>query len=272
MKRILFSLLLLAGFAAANTCTEAWFEISKPNLYISKAKAYIDSVFYADTTNFSDTVFVQERFKKEIYNNGYLEKTIYGYVGDINNEYAEILYYINSKDETVLSGKDIEVLFSDSASGDTSIWHLKYSYKGSFEQEDYIKTTNSYISYLSYSLDHKPLESLTEFFFRNDTLVSRYTDNNNLDWEQKTENTYYVEDSEDDTKCYAYKNDSLINTLIYYSNENGYSIKSVDKDGFSEIFMVYPDGTTAIRKQRPAVKISPKARYFDLLGRYKFSK
>lgn len=272
MKKILFSLLILAIYASANTCTEAMFEISKPNFYISKTKTYIDSIFYADTTNFSDTVFVQERFKKNIYNNGYLEKTIYGYVGDINNEYAEILYYINSKDETVLSGKGIEVLFSDSASGDTNIWHLKYSYKGSFEQEDYIKTTNSYISYLSYSLDHKPLEYLTEFFFRNDTLVSRYTDNNNLDWEQKTENTYIVEDSKDDTKCYAYKNDSLFNTLIYYSKENGYSIKSVDKDGFSEIFMVYPDGTTAIHKRRAPVKVSPKARYFDLLGRYKFTK
>ena len=36
--------------------------------------------------------------------------------------------------------------------------------------------------------------------------------------------------------------------------------------------MVIPDAITAIRKLRPTVKISPKARYFDMLGRYKFTK
>ena len=36
--------------------------------------------------------------------------------------------------------------------------------------------------------------------------------------------------------------------------------------------MVIPDAITAIRKQHPSVKISPKARYFDLLGRYKYTR
>ena len=33
-----------------------------------------------------------------------------------------------------------------------------------------------------------------------------------------------------------------------------------------------PEGTTSIRKTLKPVKISPRARYFDLLGRYKFTK
>lgn len=46
-----------------------------------------------------------------------------------------------------------------------------------------------------------------------------------------------------------------------------------DYYNFREYLFVYDEEeTTAIRKHRPAVKISPKARYFDLLGRYKFSK
>ena len=32
------------------------------------------------------------------------------------------------------------------------------------------------------------------------------------------------------------------------------------------------DNTTSLRKTLKPIKISPKARYFDLLGRYKFSK
>ncbi|WP_407450829.1 hypothetical protein [Fibrobacter sp.] len=273
MKKILFSLMILAIYASANTCTEAVFEISKPSLYIPKDKPHIDSVFSSQTLKVSDTLeYAQEIFKKRIYNNGYLEKEIDGYVGDINYEYAETYYYIYSKDESVLSGNGIEILFSDSTSGDTSIWHLKFSYNGSFEQEDYYKVTNSYIANLSYSLDHKPLEYLTEFFFRNDTLVEKNTDNNSHGYEQKTEFTYFVEDPKDDKKCYKYENDSLIDTLVYHPKENGYSIVLSHEKAFREIFMIYPTGTTAIHQRRAPVKISPKARYFDLLGRYKFTK
>jgi hypothetical protein len=115
-------------------------------------------------------------------------------------------------------------------------------------------------------------EEFSESFFRNDTLVMNYTTNYSPDGSPKEQLTYYVEDPSDDFKCYEYENDSLTLTLVYQKTDNGFSLKANQGTSLKEIFFVDPNSTTAIRKQRPAVKISPKARYFDLLGRYKFTK
>lgn len=67
----------------------------------------------------------------------------------------------------------------------------------------------------------------------------------------------------------------LYGTIEIINTDNGYMLKYLEESStgyyLREYFFVNP-GTTAIRKQRPAVKISPKARYFDLLGRYKYTK
>ena len=67
----------------------------------------------------------------------------------------------------------------------------------------------------------------------------------------------------------------LYETIEVINTDNDYMLKYLEESStgyyLRELFFVNP-GTTAIRKQRPAVKISPKARYFDLLGRYKFSR
>ena len=70
---------------------------------------------------------------------------------------------------------------------------------------------------------------------------------------------------------------TLRDTIELSYTDNGFMFKyyrsSEDYSNLRKFFFVYDDdGPTGIRKQRPAVKISPKARYFDLLGRYKFSK
>jgi hypothetical protein len=115
-------------------------------------------------------------------------------------------------------------------------------------------------------------EEFSESFFRNDTLVMNYTTNYSPDVFPKEQLTYYVEDPSDDFKCYEYENDSLTLTLVYQKTDNGFSLKANQGTSLKEIFFVDPNNTTAIRKQRPAAKISPKARYFDLLGRYRFTK
>ena len=64
------------------------------------------------------------------------------------------------------------------------------------------------------------------------------------------------------------KNGTIANTITYEPKNNGYSL-SFSSDGFSTIlYFSKHEETTAIRKTVKPVKISPKARFFDLLGRY----
>ena len=68
------------------------------------------------------------------------------------------------------------------------------------------------------------------------------------------------------------QNGTITNTITYEPMTNGYSL-SFYADGFITIhYYSKPEGTTALRKILKPIKISPKARYFDLLGRYKFTK
>jgi hypothetical protein len=84
--------------------------------------------------------------------------------------------------------------------------------------------------------------------------------------------SYLLGDPKDNSKCYQYRDSIITDTLFFQNNEKGFSVKIVKGNNLTEYFMVYPEGSSAIRKRRPAVKISPKARYFDLLGRYKYTR
>ena len=82
-----------------------------------------------------------------------------------------------------------------------------------------------------------------------------------------------IGDPNNDNKCYEYDDDGQINyTLLYKPNEKGYSVSVESEDYFREFFFIKTEGITSIRKTLKPVKMLPKARYFDLLGRYKFSK
>ncbi len=267
MKNFLFCLLLLAGFAASNTCTEAYFQVAKPYLIQSKNSPYIDSVHSKyDYTTQDDTLQI-DKFTKFFYKDGRLEKIAFGYVGDTANQYTDydIIYW--STDESVLSKKGEEELFSETTLNDTTFINRKAYNVGELYQEMQYKVTSSYISILSIDYDYYE-EILAEVFFRNDTLLEKITSNKG----SEESFTYYVEDPNDDFKCYEYEKDSLTLTLVYQKTDNGFSLKANQGTSLKEIFFVDPNSTTAIRKHRPSVKISPKARYFDLLGRYKFTK
>lgn len=89
----------------------------------------------------------------------------------------------------------------------------------------------------------------------------------------RTSQKFYVADSIDDSKCYQQGEDGVIDyTLTYKPNEKGYSISIEEGTYLREFFFIKNEGTTSIRKTVKPVKISPRARYFDLLGRYKFTK
>ena len=68
------------------------------------------------------------------------------------------------------------------------------------------------------------------------------------------------------------KNGTIANTITYEPMNDGYSL-SFYSDGFSTIlYFSKHEETTAIRKMAKTSRIAPKARYFDLLGRHKFTK
>lgn len=269
MKKILFCLMLLAGFAAANTCTEAWFQSHSQFFSNSQNTPYLDSVYSAYLNRFSDSTDIrEERYVKLSYNNGYLEKIINGYVGDIENILTSVDYIYVSKDESVLSKKGAEGLISDSTVGDTTFWVRKHYHNGTLNQAMFYKITESYLSCMDSTFD-----DFSEIFFRNDSIISISTEKYSSEANRKTEYVYIIEDPADDLKCYEYSNDSLEHVMVYNKNEKGFSVKVFENDiVVQELFFVDPSSISAIRKLLPTVKISPKARYFDLLGRYKFSK
>lgn len=263
MKKILFSLMILAIYASANTCTETWFKAQTQFLSNSPNTPYLDSVYSA--IYYLRQTEPTEKFVKLSYNNGYLEKIINGYVGDPD---ISIDYIYASKDESVLSKTGFEGLIFDSTVGDTTYWIRKHYENGNHYQTMLYKITKSYFSCKD-STNH----IYNEYFFRNDSLIIIDIENYSSEANRKTEYTYMIEDSTDDLKCYEYRNDTLYHTLIYNNNEKGFSLKVFENNVITEeLFFVNPDGTTAIHKRSAPIKISPKARYFDLLGRYKFTK
>jgi hypothetical protein len=48
MKSVLFSLLAFAAFAAANTCTKAYYEIHAFNFLTIKGAPHMDSIYYRE--------------------------------------------------------------------------------------------------------------------------------------------------------------------------------------------------------------------------------
>ena len=52
MKRILFSLLVFAVYAAANTCTEAYFQTLKPIFIQAENSLYIYSTHYMEEAEY----------------------------------------------------------------------------------------------------------------------------------------------------------------------------------------------------------------------------
>lgn len=68
----------------------------------------------------------------------------------------------------------------------------------------------------------------------------------------------------------------LYETIEIIDTDNGYMLKYLEESSngyyLREFFFVRNESTTSIQKRRAQVNVSPKARYFDLLGRHKFTR
>jgi hypothetical protein len=267
MKKILFCLMLLAGFAAANTCTEAIFILSKGSLDITQDKAYHDSSYFVENYTHKN-----EWSHKIYYTNGKIDSLVMDPMKDSASIHTS--YYYWNLDERALKGNTSETIITQESSGDTIIFTEKQYSKGSLEGTCITKKIHSYISSYTYEYD-----SFEEIFFSNDTLYDKRIFDYNTT-APRHEITFTVGDSSNDFKCYEYETrdgkTNLRETIEYIKTDNGYELKYLEESStgyyLREFFFVNSNATTAIRKQRPTVKISPKARYFDLLGRYKFTR
>lgn len=266
MKIFLFSLIFLAIYASANTCTEAVFKLYKGSLDIKKGEAYHDSSYFMENY-YKENPWSHKRY----YTNGKLDSLV---MDPMDGESLRITHYYWNIDETKLSGKGSEFVFFQETSGDTIVLKYKTYYDGEFESSTIVKITDSYISTLD-EQDH----SFQELFFSSDTLFKK----NVFDYDSENsrpEIFFTVGDSTNELKCYEYRMEDdkpeLYETIEIINTDNGYMLKYLEESStgyyLREFFFVKDEGTTAIQKRRAPAKVSPKARYFDLLGRYKYTR
>ena len=267
MKKVIFSLLFLVSFAAANTCTKAVFKYTNGSLDITQDKAYHDSSYFVE--NYGQK---NEWSHKIYYTNGKIDSLVMDPMEDGEN--LRITHYYWNSDEKI-SGKGSEMVIFQETSGDTIILNEKAYSNGEFGGSYTAKMTDSYMSTLN-----SQYNSFTEPYFSNDTLFEKRINDYGTD-NPRPEIRFTIGDSTNDFKCYEYEirdgKADLNETIEYVKTDNGFKIKYLDESSagyyLREFFFVNSNtSTTAIRKRHAPVKISPKARYFDLLGRYKFSK
>ena len=276
MKRVLFGLLALASFAAANTCTKAWYEIHAFNFLTMKGAPHLDSVYYREQPNPEET---SEWYQKYYYKDGLIQRSVFKFR---DNAPVDNRFYLTAS-ESALTRSGRELLLSDSVAGDTVYFFQKMFNDGELVQTVTHKLTDLYAS----EDDYDPTSgrrTFAEYFFRHDTLVSRTV----YDYTSKSPDsaTFYYVGGGDDYKCAEYRGDSLTNNLAYKKLATGFSVAIFNDTYLREFVMEVPDThTTAVQKpsdaQKPSEqsaqskrrpKISPRARYFDLLGRYRRAK
>ena len=269
MKKILFSLLTIATFAAANTCTKAFYEINAFNFLTIKDAPHLDSIYYREQPNPEE---LHEWYQKYYYQDGLIQRSVFKFR---DNDPVENQFYL-SADESVLTKCGRELLLSDSVAGDTVYFIQKMFNDGKLIQTVVHKTADLYASEDSYD-PTSDRHTFAEYYFQSDTLVSRTL----YDYAAGTPTAvtiYYVGVPGDEYKCVEYMGDSLTNNLIYKKLATGFSVSIFNDTYLREFIMEVPEEHTTILKKQPVpsnrrpVKISPRARYFDLLGRYRRAK
>ena len=273
MRNVLIFLLFLLTYGFANTCTEAYFKVNNYDYYPIEGEPQVDSVY--EKVNL-DKYHNYERIGKFFYHNKKLDRFVSIYIGDVVDTTVSKEYY--SLDENVLSKKGDEILFSDSSFKDTLIFLEKKFKEGLLSMEMTTKIAKNYTSRWGRSFSSGVLndEYYSESVLRNDSVIYMEINHYNTD-HSSTDYAYIVEDSSDDNACEEYFDDRDISSYkyAYKKLENGFVFEEKNGDiHYRQIFMLYQpnDEITAIKKRHPMTKISTKARYFDILGRYKFTR
>ena len=258
------TILALSAFATANTCTDAYFNAQVHGVFDQESKLRIDSIFYSNSP-------AGWNGKKYFYNKSLIEKIMVDFKQ--SETHRAYWFFYRDTNETVLTKKGYEYIDSSYKKQDTLFHHLKTYYHGEYEYTQIIRIAKFY--YSLQIINSTPSE-FSEKFVKHDTIVEIRNFNYSSDSSLVTK-AFYIADLNDDYKCNKFdEQQNLIYTFTYIPNENGFSIRTSEGSApyHIETFVINTEktGTTALRKTVKPVKITPKARYFDLLGRFKFTK
>lgn len=252
---VALSILALSAITSANTCTDFLFK--QFNTFLDpQAEVYIDST---SIDYYSEQVVIAS---KDFYDNGKLVKRI-----KIYDEDSVVTYFYYNSNESVLKKTGKEYINSVSTIQDTLFIEIQEYNDGVFEEKIIRKQTPNYVV-------EKGTDYLFEFILKQDTVIETYQMNIKKDSVYKY-STFDIADPSDDFKCYEYENGNEKGIpILYKPNEKGFSIQYTYEDNSynREYFFIKKDNTTSLRKTLKPIKISPRVRYFDLLGRYKFTK
>lgn len=258
----IITILALSAFAMANTCTDAYFNAQAHSIFDQESNLRLDSIFYSHSE-------AGWKGKKYFYNESLIEKVMVDFKQ--NPTHRAYWFFYRDTNETVINQKDFyEYIDSTYKKQDTLFHHLKTYYRTEYADTWIIKIATDYYS------EKKIYEEetyLLELFFKQDSIIEINHSYYNTD-SSSVKKTFYIADINDDNKCHKYDEEGhLISSLLYKPNENGYSIKQSEGDEYIEVYVIsVKPNTTSLRKTIKPVKIAPKARYFDLLGRFKFTK
>lgn len=250
------TVLALGATASANTCTDALFRVYANPLLNNDGGDRVDSLYSSNSTKYN-------------YENGKLVH-IHKDKRENSSDYMDMYIYYTS-DESALKRKGREYLVSDCSVKDTLCFKQKVYDEGmAYEGSLTTKITKNYVS-------HETIEpagnKFEEVIMMKDTVIDR-TILGSKSNPQKVSEMLYSADKKDDKKCYINMSGKTYGEFAYKPNDKGYSIAFSITEGKTsfEYFVTNAGEAQAIRKTLKPVMISPKARYFDLLGRYKFTK
>jgi hypothetical protein len=256
------TILALSAFATANTCTDAYFNTQAHAVFDQESNLRLDSIFYSQSP-------AGWKGKKYFYNESLIEKVMVDFKQDPTHR--AYWFFYRDTNETVINQKDFyEYIDSTYKKQDTLFHHLKTYYHGEYEYTQIIRIAKFY--YSLQIINSTPSE-FSEKFVKHDTIVEIRNFNYSSDSSLVTK-AFYIADLNDDYKCNKFdEQQNLIYTFTYIPNENGFSLKQDDGENYIETFVINEDKiTTSLRKSLKPIKFVPKARYFDLLGRFKFTK
>ena len=95
MKKVLFCLLALAAFAAANTCTKAWYEIHAFNFLSIKDAPHLDSIYYREQSAPEE---VHEWYQKYYYKDGLIHHSVFKFR---DNDPVDNRIYLSADEATL---------------------------------------------------------------------------------------------------------------------------------------------------------------------------
>ena len=268
------AILALSDAVPANTCTDAWFDIFNSTYFTAVREVYIDSVFFKDDRDEVTTKYLYENGKPVEFHqiSRRNNKTLYSYnyiyydvdESALKNTGNEHNYSpCNQHDTTCVLLKGNEYIYSTCSTPDTTCFQINQYKEGVLWGVQTNKATSNHIQVQTDDL-------MSEALVFQDSIIENiyiYYDTDSA----KTTHLSIIADPDDDFKCNQKNDAGETETVIFYKpNESGFSLSYQIEDEFHEYFINGNKSTTSIRKNHKPVKISPKARYFDLLGRYKF--